>query len=147
MRLRQTALAGLLLLPVLGPVAAADGVAVFNDGCSACHQPGGIGQPGLAPPLVDAPLWTTLGAKAPDYVVGVILSGLTGTIEAAGQGYYGLVMPTHDFMSDDEIAAVTNYVLQELNQVGTPIDADMVAAARSAVPSHKALRDMRKGGA
>ena len=127
--------------------AGGDGAVAFEDICSACHQPGGVGQPGLAPPLVDAPLWTRLGDKAPDYVVGVILSGLTGTIEAAGQSYFGLVMPTHDFMNDDDIAAVTNYVLQDLNQVDTPIDAAAVAAARPAVPSHKALRDMRKGGA
>jgi mono/diheme cytochrome c family protein len=145
MRLRRLALAGLVLLSGFGPAAAADGVAVFNDICSACHQPGGVGQPGLAPPLVDAALWTTLGDRAPAYVVGVVLAGLTGTIEAGGQGYFGLVMPTHDFLSDDEIAAVTNYVLQDLNQIATPIDAATVAAARSTVPSHKALRDMRKG--
>lgn len=140
------ALAAVLLLAASGPAAAADGEAIFNDVCSACHQPGGVGQPGLAPPLVDAPLWSTLGDKAPDYVVGVVLAGLTGTIEAAGQSYIGLVMPTHDFMSDGEIAAVTNYVLQDLNQVGAPIDAAAVAAARGAVPSHKQLRDMRKVG-
>ncbi len=56
--------------------------------CSACHQPGGVGQPGLAPPLVDAPPWSALGDSAPDYVVGVVLSGLTGTIEAGGQSLY-----------------------------------------------------------
>lgn len=141
-----SALAAVLLLAASGPAAAADGEAIFNDVCSACHQPGGVGQPGLAPPLVDAPLWSTLGDKAPDYVVGVVLAGLTGTIEAAGQSYIGLVMPTHDFMSDDDIAAVTNYVLQDLNQVGAPIDAAAVADARGAVPSHKQLRDMRKVG-
>lgn len=140
------ALAALLLLAASGPAAAADGEVIFNDVCSACHQPGGVGQPGLAPPLVDAPLWSALGDSAPDYVVGVVLSGLTGTIEAGGQSYIGLVMPTHDFMSDDDVAAVTNYVLQGLNQVGAPIEAAAVAKVRAAVPTHKQLRDMRKGG-
>jgi|APFEC2959095171_1045051.scaffolds.fasta_scaffold01350_2 mono/diheme cytochrome c family protein len=140
------ALAAVLLLAASGPAAAADGEAIFNDICSACHQPDGSGQPGLAPPLVDAALWSRLGGKAPGYVVGVVLAGLTGTIEAAGQSYIGLVMPTHDFMSDEEIAAVTNYVLQDLNQVGTPIDATTVGDVRAAVPTHKQLRDIRKGG-
>ena len=136
-------LPALLAAPVIGQDAA-DGAALFNENCAACHQPGGVGEPGLAPPLVDAALWQGLGDAAPAYLGGVMLGGLSGTIEAGGQSYFGLVMPPQDWLSDAELAAIGDYVLAELNGRPAGLEEAELAAIRGAVPSHKALRDLRK---
>jgi len=124
---------------------AADGEALFNGSCAACHQRGGIGSMGLAPPLVDRVLWDRLGGAAPDYIQGVMLAGLSGSIEVDGQQYAGLVMPPQAQMTDDELAAIGIYVLSTLNAVrNPPLTAATLAALRLAPPTHAALREMRK---
>ena len=139
------ALAGLTLLAMPAMAQGPDGMQLFADYCGACHMPDGSGQPGLAPPLVDPALWERLGGSAPNYVGGVILGGLTGTIEAAGQTYIGLAMPPHDFLADDEVIAIADYVLTGLNETGQSLEAETLTALRGDKPSHAALRDMRKG--
>jgi mono/diheme cytochrome c family protein len=124
---------------------AADGEALFNGSCAACHQRGGIGSVGLAPPLVDRALWERLGSAAPGYIQGVMLAGFSGSIEVAGQQYVGLVMPPQARMTDDELAAIGVYVLSTLNAVRNPaLTEATVAALRAAPPTHAALREMRK---
>jgi mono/diheme cytochrome c family protein len=124
---------------------AADGEALFNASCAACHQRGGIGSVGLAPPLVDRALWDRLGGAAPDYIQGVMLAGFSGSIEVAGQQYIGLVMPPQARMTDDELAAIGIYILSTLNAIRNPtLTAATVAALRLAPPTHAALREMRK---
>lgn len=137
----------LVLLPALfGAPALADdaGEQLFVDTCSGCHQLGGIGQPGLAPPLLDTPLWDGLGDQAPDYLAGIMVSGLTGTITAGGQKFIGLAMPPHDWMSDEEMLAVAAYVLQDLNGLSVALSPETLAAVRAAPPSHADLRALRK---
>ncbi|MBE0579559.1 cytochrome c [Devosia sp.] len=135
---------GLALL-IAAPVTA-DEVSeqLFVDACSGCHQLGGVGQPALAPPLVDPALWAGLGEQAPDYLVGVIVGGLTGKITVAGQDYIGLAMPPQDWMTDEEIAAVAAYVLNDLNGLDLTATPELIAAIRPAHPSHQDLRAIRK---
>lgn len=128
------------------PASAADGTAVFESVCAACHQSGGTGTPGLAPPLVDPALWQRLGDKAPDYIANVVIGGLTGTITAGGQGYYGLAMPSQAHLSDEELLAAANHVLQDLAGTKLAVTPEMIAAARAAPLGHKALIALRKGG-
>ncbi|WP_224701171.1 c-type cytochrome [Devosia aquimaris] len=134
------------LAPLFAAPSAADevGEQLFVDSCSGCHQLGGIGQPGLAPPLVDPALWNGLGDKAPDYLLGVVFGGLTGKISAQGQDYIGLAMPPQDWMSDEEVEAVARYVLQDLNGIDLAPTAAQIAATRASHPSHQALRAQRK---
>lgn len=135
-----------LLLALSGaPVWADDaGEQLFVDTCSGCHQLGGIGQPGLAPPLVDKPLWDGLGDRGPDYLAGIMVGGLTGTITAGGQKFIGLAMPPHDWMSDEEMLAVAAYVLQDLNGLSVELTPEVIVATRAAPPSHADLRALRK---
>ncbi len=140
------AIAAILLTSVATPVSATDGAAVYANVCAACHGADGSGQPGLAPPLANDELWKSLGDKAGSYAVGVVLSGLTGKIEAKGQSYIGLAMPPHSMMTDEEIAAVVTYVLATLNHMPFTVAAPQVAEARAAPPGHAALRALRKGG-
>lgn len=140
--------AAILLLASLGAPAAAlaeDGASLFEASCSACHQSGGIGNPGIAPPLNDPVLWQRLGTRAPDYVAGVMISGMSGTITAGGQMYAGLIMPSHASLSDAELAAIGTYVLSTVNATGLALDAAHLEAARQAKPSHADLRKLRKG--
>jgi mono/diheme cytochrome c family protein len=124
---------------------AADGEALFKGSCAPCHQAGGTGSPGLAPPLVNKALWNGLGSAAPDYLQGVMLAGVSGSIEVGGQRYVGLVMPPQARMTDDELAAIGIYVLSTLNAVRSPaLTAATVAAVRAVPPTHAALREMRK---
>lgn len=134
-------LAALMASPAL---AAGQGETVFNQVCAACHQPGGVGAPGLAPSLVDPPFWQRMGAGAPGYVAGVLVGGLSGTIEARGETLMGLVMPSQESLSDADLAAAATYVLKDLNGIGAGVDPAAVAAARKAPPSHAALRAQRK---
>ncbi|MGV8955334.1 MAG: c-type cytochrome [Cypionkella sp.] len=123
------------------------GSALFDENCSGCHQAGGMGQPGLAPPLVDETLWSGLGEHGARYIGGVLLGGLTGTITVDGQAYIGLAMPPQSWMTDEEMAAVTDYVLNDLNGSNIPVTADLFASLRAAPPAHGELRAMRKQAA
>lgn len=99
-----------------GDEAAADDTAELPDGsavyaqCSACHGGTGQGIPGAFPPLADwmPTLYNADGGR--EYLVDVLLYGLQGQIEAAGQTYNGL-MPGWTQLSDGEIAAVLNHEL------------------------------------
>ncbi len=88
-----------------GAVAAADGAKVYEDTCIACHQPDGKGKPGEFPAFAGNPDLFL----APDFPAVVALNGLKGPVDVEGQHVDG-EMPSFDFLSDDEIAAVVKYI-------------------------------------
>lgn len=127
------------------PVLADDtGRTLFDENCSGCHQIGGVGSPGLAPPLADPDLFGGLGADAPHYMAGVLLGGLSGQIVAKGETYLGLAMPSQSWMTDEELVTVANYVLGELNGLDVRLTPEVVAPLRNKVPSHADLRALRQ---
>ncbi|WP_172329944.1 cytochrome c [Mangrovicoccus sp. HB161399] len=142
----KAALAGCLLSAAALPALAADGAEVFAEACAACHNEGGIGNPGLAPALNRPGFWSGLGDRAVSYVSGVVTSGLAGRIEAAGQTYVGLIMPPVAGYEDADLAAAASYVLQDLGGLATDVTEADIAAARDAHPSHADLRAMRPAG-
>ncbi len=121
-----------------------DGEALFNQRCAACHQPGGVGTPGLAPPLVNARLWSGLGDQAQAYFFGVLNNGMSGTIEVNGVGYYGLVMSAQADLSDTQMLDLADYVLKDLNKLDFKSAPEMLKTARSQSSAHSALREIRK---
>jgi len=122
--------------------AAQDAAGLYVEHCQACHQEGGVGSPGLAPPLVSPALETA----APDYIPLVMLSGLSGRLEAGGEAYPG-AMPALDVLTDAEVAAIANMVRTTFNGVaGSRLKIDDIARLRAAAPAdRKALLDLRKG--
>jgi|SRR5699024_10565212 len=106
---------------------AVDGGAVYTSKCASCHQDSGEGVAGAFPPL-DGSGWVTASAEVP---VQIILRGVTGEIEVAGDTYQGS-MPAWDSMSDAEIAAVTTYIRQNWSNDADEVDADFVAEQREA---------------
>jgi mono/diheme cytochrome c family protein len=136
--------AALLVSLAVAPCTAAtaiEGKAVYEEICQACHQPDGIGTPGIAPPLV-SPLIEHAAAREKDYLLLVVLNGLTGTISLADQGSLTGAMPPQRNLSDDEIAAVVNYLLR-LNHQAPTLKAGDVAVLRNAQVSHNDLRKRR----
>lgn len=139
--MRGLVAAALAVLAMLPRAASADGEALFNDVCAACHHKGGIGTAGLAPSLVSGTLKRTLSAQ-PDYVARVILQGLSGPIEVDGQRFVS-AMPMQPQLSDAEIAALCAYVGKTLNGVSETPDEIAVGDLRAVPGDHAALRALR----
>jgi len=127
-----------------GAASALDGKSLFGDHCGPCHQATGEGTPGLAPPLIKRTLWSKLGAKAPSYVTGVVIGGMSGPITVRGEVFdSGLAMPPKSDLADEEIAAIVSYLLTELNSANQTATVETVGAIRQKNLSRDALREIR----
>lgn len=92
--------------------------------CQACHQANGNGIPNTFPPLVKSDY---LAKDLKKSIEGVV-NGLSGEIEVNGVKY-NQTMPKAD-LTDEEIAAVFTYVLNEFDNEGGEISAADVKALR-----------------
>lgn len=123
---------------------AADGEAVFAANCAACHQAGGVGAPGLAPPLVSKHV-SAAAEKNSHYPVLVVLNGLSGAIPLDGSdSISGIMPPVGAFLSDEEVAAVLTYVFATLNKTDASVEPQTIAGLRSQKMAAKDLRAMRE---
>jgi len=107
--------------------AAADGKAVYNRTCAACHQVSGEGVEGTFPPLVKSE-WVT-GDKG--RLIRVIMHGLTGPITVAGEAYSS-TMPPWGSLKDAEIAAVSTYIRTTWGNKASAVTAAEVTSVRNA---------------
>jgi mono/diheme cytochrome c family protein len=127
-----------------GEAESVDGKAIFRQQCASCHQRDGKGVRGQYPPLAENPD-LFLSKDLPALVV---LNGLNGKIEVEGRTYHG-VMPSFDYLSDEKIAAVVQYVRTSFgNDSARPkdlsrISADDVAAARKQSLGASGVREQR----
>ena len=110
------------------------GKLVFTQICAACHQPTGLGQEGLAPPLVDSE-WV-LGTDA--RLVRIVLHGLNGPITVGGAPFR-LEMPALATVPDEDIAATLTYVRREWEHDGAPVSVERVTEIRAATRSRADL--------
>ncbi|WP_167620056.1 c-type cytochrome [Paracoccus ravus] len=144
--LKLLAAAAGLILSGSGAAFAADPAqaeALFSENCAACHNEGGIGTPGFAPPLNRPGFWAGLGDQATTYISAVTTHGLNGTITAAGEKYIGLAMPGIEGPSDEEMAAINSWVLGTLGETDKVVTAEDIAAAKAQKISAADLRAMR----
>jgi mono/diheme cytochrome c family protein len=102
------------------------GKELFLISCGACHQPHGMGQEGLAPPLVDSE-WA-LGSQ--QRLVRIVLHGLHGPINIKGKTFQ-LDMPALGVFDDEQIAAVLTYVRREWGHTASPVEPDTVKKIRA----------------
>ena len=130
------------LLGVAAVAQAEDGAALFETHCAACHNTGGTGTPGLAPPLDRPDFWKALGDKAPDYVAGVITHGFNAKITVRGETYMGTMMPPVAGASDAELASIATFVVGTLGGTGQAVTPEAIASARAAM-SNDALKALR----
>lgn len=126
-----------------GPVRAEDGAALFAERCAACHQPGGEGAAGVAPPLRGS-VWQRLGPAAPRYLALVLLNGMTGKLDVDGQEFNG-GMPIQSAQSDEELAALATHVLKGFNGLDHTVVAPDIAALRGQVRRPAELKAIRAG--
>ena len=137
---------GLAALPVVAAddVKVPAGKALFDTTCAVCHQPGGKGMAGIAPPLADALGQVLAGKDGQRYVANVLVHGLSGRIVSRGQTF-NLAMPPQGALSDADLAAIADYVARDLNgRDAAAFSPEDFAAARAARPSHKDLRALRE---
>ncbi|PTQ70159.1 cbb3-type cytochrome c oxidase subunit III [Celeribacter persicus] len=125
------------------PVSAETPEELFEIHCAACHNSGGIGNPGLAPPLNRPAFWQALGDKAPEYIAGVVTSGMAGKLEIQGQMYIGLIMPPVASTTDEELVEIGTWVLQTLGETDGVLTQELLDTARETRPTHADLRAMR----
>lgn len=111
------------------------GETTFQSNCVACHQAEGQGIPGAFPPLAGhvPELLAPEGGRT--YLIHVLLYGLQGQIDVAGQSYDG-AMPAWPQLSDEQIAGVLTYIATTweneaaLAEGFEPFTADEVASER-----------------
>ena len=95
--------------------------------CLPCHQPHGLGQEGLAPPLVGSE-WV---GWSENRVIRIVLHGLRGPIKVKGQPFE-LDMPALGVLDDEQIATVLTYVRNEWGHAYSPISTNAVKRVRDA---------------
>lgn len=122
------------------PAAAASGRELFQQNCSACHGARGQGTPDTYPALAGNPDLR----KDPAFPVLVVLNGLTGPIEVKGAQFHG-TMPPFGHLSNEEIAAIVNYVRTDLAEAANPapVTAQDVATERARRLSPQQVGDFR----
>lgn len=109
------------------------GKSTFEARCVVCHQAGGKGQDGLAPPLTEYPGKYAGMADGRRQLSATVLNGMFGEIAINGKTY-NFKMPSFATASDDELAQVLNYVVFDLNRqhgLAKPFTASEIKAARA----------------
>jgi mono/diheme cytochrome c family protein/glucose/arabinose dehydrogenase len=102
------------------------GKMVFGQVCAACHQQNGLGQEGLAPPLVDSE-WV-LGSET--RIARIVLQGVNGPISVSGVPYR-LEMPALATLGDEDIAAILTYIRREWEHDADPVSVEAIAKIRA----------------
>lgn len=82
-----------------------NGELVYSRNCKVCHQDKGQGVSGYYPPIMGTE--SSKGEK--DYLIKVLLYGLSGEVEIEGEKYNG-VMSNYRNLKDKDIADVLNYI-------------------------------------
>lgn len=101
------------------------GQKVYEQYCLSCHQVNGSGVPNLNPPLRKTD-WV-LGDKT--RLINVVLKGLKDA-EVEGD-IYDNEMPSHQFLTDAQIADVLTYIRSSFGNQASAITADDVTQVRS----------------
>ena len=111
-----------------------DGKKIFATNCAVCHQLSGEGLEVTYPPLAGSEWVTDDAAK----MVRIILHGLTGPVEVAGQSYSGAMPPWGGTLNDAELAAVATYVRNAWGNKAAPVTAASVTRIRAETKSRTA---------
>lgn len=101
------------------------GKIIYETYCLACHQEDGSGVPNMNPPLIKTD-WV-LGDST--RLINVILKGLKDT-EINGDSYSN-EMPSHDFLTDYQIAEVLTYVRKSFGNQASSISSETVKEQRA----------------
>lgn len=103
-----------------------DGEQLYSTYCGACHLNDGKGD-GLRFPPLDSSEYV-MGDKS--RLIGILLNGLQQPITVRGK-QWNSVMPSHSFLTDDQIALVLSYVRKNFGHNASEVAAAEVTAKRS----------------
>jgi mono/diheme cytochrome c family protein len=102
------------------------GQEVYTNNCQSCHMEKGEGVENSFPPLAKSDYLL----KEPKRAIAIILKGQSEPIKVNGKEY-NLLMPAQDYLSDEQIADVVNFISNSWgNSYKTLITPEMVKAAR-----------------
>lgn len=102
------------------------GKEVYTLYCQNCHMEDGKGTPDINPPVAKADYIK----KPAKMLIGIILKGQSGEVVVNGKKY-NAVMPAQEYLSDEQIADVLNYVRNSWgNKIPGTITPAMVKALR-----------------
>lgn len=102
------------------------GAASYNLVCFGCHQPNGQGIPGAFPPLAGSE-WI---ADDPSRAIKIVLHGLRGPLEMAGQAYNLEMPPQGPLLDDLKLAQTLTYVRNAWGNAAPAVTAEQVKALR-----------------
>lgn len=117
----------------------ARGEKIFNDmQCVTCHQPTGIGIPGVNPPLAGSE-WVL--AEGPNRVIAIVELGLQGPVTVNGL-QFNAAMPTlgRGNLSDEDVAAVATFIRTNIKwgNKASAVTPEQVKAVREQIKSRSA---------
>ena len=124
------------------------GESVYASFCVSCHQGQGQGLPGVFPPLAGhvPDIYNVDGGR--EYLIEVVLYGLSGQITVDGQTYNGAMPAWGGQLNDDQVAAVVDHIStawgneEELDGF-TPTAASEVAGLRDQGLSTADMNEVR----
>lgn len=105
---------------------------LFSVTCAACHQPTGLGAPGVAPPLVESE-WV-LGST--ERLGRIVLEGVQGPIVAAGAHFDSTMPSWGGSFNDEQLAGILTYIRRDWEQGAAPIKPATIKAIREATAKH-----------
>lgn len=109
-------------------LASVDGAQLYASHCAACHQPTGTGIPQVFPPLAGSE-WVEGDAAL---LLQILLHGVQGPIEVAGQSYNGVMPAFGGRFSDVELAALASHLRSAWGNSASTIAPATVELARAA---------------
>lgn len=100
--------------------------------CMACHGNQGQGIKGVAPALAGS---QRVNRENPGTVVRILLHGFTSDGSNSAQDYPG-VMPSHSYLTDEEVAAVLTFIRQSWDNDAPPVSIETVSNIRRTTENH-----------
>ncbi len=123
---------------------AASAASLYAGNCAVCHQANAEGVAGQYPPLAGRVDKIAASQAGRQYLADVLVHGMTGQIEAAGQSYVGY-MPAFPSLSNDATASILNWLSAKGATKPMPvITAAEIADARGKPLSASAVNQERK---
>lgn len=113
---------------------AVDGSALYAAHCAACHQATGTGLPQVFPPLAGSE-WVK-GDEA--VLLQILLHGVVGPIEVAGQTYQGAMPAFGDKLVDAELAAIATHLRGAWGNAAPAVKTETVQRERAATATRSA---------
>ncbi len=105
----------------------ARGKEAYTANCQNCHMADGKGLPGAFPPLAKS----SYLSKSTGELISFVIKGQSGEI-TVNSSVYNAVMPAQDYLSDEQIADIYNYVRNSWGNKSTvAITPEMVSKKRT----------------